>query len=550
VAIRLEPSSQFAPTSASAPPHEAFEGTLVLAAAPFETDPPDLVTSGDFPPEAKLFREKDLRLFPPVRIPFLTEGADLVPLTQDVIRSGTAGSASFWDLLVQPGSVWSDAGDGDWSRAGFPFALVHSLDGVTYNGLARFSYRRGEVSSLRFQIVQQTGYSFVETSFTACGEVPAVLEPGPGQGRDEAAAHWRAVRAGAFPTADWGELAAAVGEEALAGFEGDADPAGVLLTGLVRDGVLYRRECASPSGAMPYTDRMRFGVWSVIKTACVAASLLRLAQVYGESVYDERLTEYVPATVDGPLGAAWERVTFGNLLDMASGISSGSDNLDPNDSGDGYLDPPYWPWYTALTLEEKIRLAFPSGEVKGWGPGAVVRYRDEDMFLLGVAMSRYLAERGAPYATVWEMLEAEVFRPIGILDAPTARSVEADGSPGHPHMVYGWFPTIGDLARVAALFHARGRHGDEQLLHGPSVERLLCGEEPALPANAAGVTYGMATWHVPYGDRSIPSMNGWGGNHVAMFPNGMTGIRVAKSFPPSNVADMAAVADRLEPFEQ
>jgi hypothetical protein len=544
----LEPNLAYAPTGESESAREPFEGTLVLAAAPFETDPRELVASGDFPVVAGLFRDKNLRLFPAARVGFLTDGEDLVPLTQDVIRSGTSGSASFWDLLVQPGRVWSDPGDGGWSRGAFPFALVHSLEGETYNALARFCYRAGEVSNLRFQVVQQTAYSFIETPFSAWGEVPATVEMGAVAARDEAAARYRSARADAFPTAPWSELVGAVGEEALAGFEGGTDPEGVLLIGLVYRGVLYRRDCASAAGPMPYTDRMRFGVWSVIKTACVAVSLLRMAEVYGEGVFAERLTDYVPASVDGPLRAAWERVTFGHALDMATGISSGTNDLDPNEAGDGYLDPPYWPWYAAPSLEDKIRLAFPTGEAKPWGPGAVVRYRDEDMFLLGVALSRYLEARGAPYATVWEMLEAEVFRPIGIHYAPTARSVEPDGSPGHPHMVYGWFPTLGDLARVAELLHARGRHGGRQLLHATAAERLLRGDEPSLPTGPDGIAYGMGTWHVPYGERSILSMNGWGGNHVALFPNGMTGIRLAKSFPESNVAAMAAVADKVDPF--
>jgi hypothetical protein len=45
-------------------------------------------------------------------------------------------------------------------------------------------------------------------------------------------------------------------------------------------------------------------------------------------------------------------------------------------------------------------------------------------------------------------------------------------------------------------------------------------------------------------------MIGWGGNIVALLPNGMTGIRLAKSAASSSTADvdtagMAVVADRL-----
>jgi hypothetical protein len=48
-------------------------------------------------------------------------------------------------------------------------------------------------------------------------------------------------------------------------------------------------------------------------------------------------------------------------------------------------------------------------------------------------------------------------------------------------------------------------------------------------------------------------MIGWGGNIVALLPDGMTGIRLAKSASTSGTADvetagMATVADRLKKF--
>ena len=76
---------------------------------------------------------------------------------------------SYWDIIVQPGRVWSEPQDGGWSRAGFPFALVNSLEGETHNGLATFLYKDGRVSNPRFQIVQQTAPFYVKDDFVAAG---------------------------------------------------------------------------------------------------------------------------------------------------------------------------------------------------------------------------------------------------------------------------------------------------------------------------------------------------------------------------------------------
>ncbi len=78
---------------------------------------------------------RDPKLFPGVAISFFTDKGDLVPFTQDVIRYGSGNQGrSYWDIIVQPGRVWSEADDGEWSRAAFPFALVNSIEGETHNG--------------------------------------------------------------------------------------------------------------------------------------------------------------------------------------------------------------------------------------------------------------------------------------------------------------------------------------------------------------------------------------------------------------------------------
>jgi hypothetical protein len=118
-------------------------------------------------------RGKDPKIFPGVALSFFTEGSDLVPVTQDVIRSGsTTRGRSYWDIIVQPGRVWSEPGDDGWSRASFPVALMHSIEGETHNGVATFLYKGRELTSLQFQVVQQTSPYYIEDYFTAWRRAP------------------------------------------------------------------------------------------------------------------------------------------------------------------------------------------------------------------------------------------------------------------------------------------------------------------------------------------------------------------------------------------
>ena len=56
-------------------------------------------------------------------------------------------------LILSPGRVWSEPGDGGLSRASLPFVLLEGAG--ARNGLATFLYDDNRVSAWRFQIVQE-----------------------------------------------------------------------------------------------------------------------------------------------------------------------------------------------------------------------------------------------------------------------------------------------------------------------------------------------------------------------------------------------------------
>ena len=118
-------------------------------------------------------------------------------------------------------------------------------------------------------------------------------------------------------------------------------------------------------------------------------------------------------------------------------------------------------------------------------------------------MDRFLKSKEGPTANIWSMLQREVFEPIGIHHAPTNRTIEADGSAGHPLMAYGYYPTIGDMVLIARLYQNAGKHGDQQILYAPRIRELLAGLKPhgfptgeKLPEGET--TYSNAFWVTSY----------------------------------------------------
>jgi len=541
----------FVPSPGAGPAHEPFTGTLVLAENLLVSEPADL--------KFHAMLGKDVQYFPAIRLAFITVNGDLVPVTQEVVRSGsTPAGKSYWDVIVQPGRVWAERGDRGWSRAAFPFSLVHTLEGETHHGLATFLYRRGDVTALRYQIVQQTTPGHIELPFTAVGIAPAHLEGLAAVDIAAVAANYRASLQDAVRVRPWSELERRVGAARLAGFDAGLPAGETILTGLDYHGTFYLKDCASAGGPLPWCDRTRFGVWSVTKAFANEVALLRLAQKYGAGVFREKVADYVPEMRAYP---AWAEVTFDDCINMATGIGNGSTQREPNDAVDGYIDATYNEWADAPSVADKVATLLRIAKTYPWGPGAVVRYRDQDMYILGVAMDRYLKRREGATADLWGMLEHEVYGPIGIHDAPINRSIEADGRVGHPLMAYGYYATVGDLVKVARLYHAGGEARGVQILYRPRIDELKAGTtRRGLPTGVHSrdgeTTYFNAFWNLRYDARGgcrlyIPQMEGWGENLVGLFPGGLTGIRIAHAPAETGESDplaMVRVVDGLAPF--
>lgn len=553
----------FAPGT-DAQPAPVFEGRLNIAAAPLQS----------MPALAKSIVDgRNAQLFPGISLGFVTLGDVLVPVERgEMVREIAPGKvASYWRVIAQFGRVWREAGDDGWSRAALPLMLVNDTENHAHQGLATFLYKDGKVSALRLQFVQQTAPYLLSPHCVLWGVAATSLAPLTDREAHAQRAAAQAELAARLPTRPLAELRAQLPPGTLDGFGGPVLPKWQVALGLVKDGTLYFESSPTRYGPYPYPLEMRFGVRSVMKSVATPLSLLRLAEVYGPYVLNLHIGDYVPG-----LDPKWNRIRFIDAANMATGFGgTGSLVTHPNDPNSGYLDNDYDGWYTAPSNADKLRHMNSHLKPYPWEPGTVMRYRDHDFYILGIAVDAFLKSVRGPEADAWDMLRKEVFEPIGILHAPAVRTREPGGRDGQVWFNAGYYPTLDDLAKIALLYQDGGAHGGKQILHKQLTTDLLAargvldqkGDAAAGPADVgadgpATNFYRMGFHFLPYtASRShqrhyLPTMSGFGDNEVILFPGRIVAIRTA------NVAEVPAgeqarsddtdatqrAVDRMAPF--
>ena len=127
------------------------------------------------------------------------------------------------------------------------------------------------------------------------------------------------------------------------------DPKFLVMSALVYDGVLYHKPSPTALGDYPYPRTMRYGIWSVTKSIGPGLGMLRLAQKYGAYVFNLKIKDYVNIEADH---GGWDEVSFGDALNMATGLGGGTVTANPNDIYVDYVDETYDAWYTASSAEQ------------------------------------------------------------------------------------------------------------------------------------------------------------------------------------------------------
>jgi hypothetical protein len=546
-------------TSFSAPegaaPGTPFAARLVLTttAMTVETDPADKMIQHPFewwgifdflakqdPAGAVPLMQLDAGLFPGLTLNLVaTDKGELIPADRSIVRLPLAErTASFWEVIAGPGKTWSltEGDHAGWSKAAFPISLVQSQEGEAWLGLASFEYKDGQVTPLQVQFSSDSGGGFLfwdpDFDVRAWAEVPATFDITAKIDAAAVTADFNAERAARLPIKPLDDLG-----DTMKAAAGGLDPVRTLAVAVLHKGTLYMNPVTTPFGTHPYPQDMRVGVWSASKSLIPGMAALRLAQKYGPEFLDTTIVGYFKEGEDFtyPSSAAKERmdkVTIRNALNMQSGM--GPDGYDANwDSKSTNT----YEWSYSYALADQISHYFnqePNPNVAG--PGKKMVYMDQDMWISTLAMQRFLQYKEGPDATILNMLEAEVYAPIGAPHFVSGTNYTPDGSVGFPFSAWGALPTIDALARAGQLI----AHGGK----GPDGGQIL--DQTLVASLSAGPNYGLAFWRTvaKRGDTilNVPGMRGSGGNIVLSLPNGDAIVVLGRDDYNHSVSDAQLVA--------
>jgi ABC-type dipeptide/oligopeptide/nickel transport system permease component/CubicO group peptidase (beta-lactamase class C family) len=531
-------NAYFMPRENSADALHDFSGTLRIAAAKI----------AGHRLETAAIRNFDS--FPALKVDFFTDEGHLVPTARDRILKGNGS----WNIVLGPGCVWSEPGDNGYSRASFPFTLVGLQASRTHNGVATFLFDQAHVSVLRFQIVQE---SAPRAKFDGWGQAAMTYTPSRLPNQSAETRRFADELRRRTPLQSWAELEQSYEPQKLDRIDVTGNRKNITLSGLIIDDVVYARGCRTRWGDYPYCAQMRHGVYSVSKSLGAMVAMLRLAQKYGDGVFDLQITDYVD--IDSS-HTGWRKVTFGDALNMATGIG----DIEPRRVS-GYVETDSTSLagniFAARTTKEKLKLIAAFGNYP-WGPGEVFRYRSSDTFALAVAMDRFIKSQEGPDADLWGLITREVLRPIGIDHMPVLHTIEPGGARGIPLLDVGMLPTLDEVAKLAKLLRNGGRHRGEQILSAARLDKALGNSIPqglptGWPIEDGETYYHMSLWLHPFRAQSgklvrIPAMSGAGGNYVIFMPNGITAFRFADgryNNPGTwDSTGLRKVADYIRPF--
>jgi Tol biopolymer transport system component len=459
--------------------------------------------------------ESDYADLPEFDFEFVQSDGYLIPVRRGLIIADHPR----WNLFLEPGYVWQEAGDGSYSRASFPFALAVKGGNSSFNGTMTFLFDDQQVSRVWYQVTQETS-SYAQANFW--GLLDAAYHPGTVPDAAQIEAAFAQELAARLPTRPIEQLDRDYPGLDVSAFGRGVTAAHMTWYGVVVDGVNYLGGCQTRLGVYPYCESMRAASFSTAKSAFVSMALMRLALKYDPAIAGLLIKDYVPEYAASP--GDWQQVTFNHAIDMSTGnyVSPGY-MTDDNSQKMGEF-------FGAQPYAERIKAAFDCPHAAE--PGTRWVYRTSDTFILTRALHNYLQGQQGPGADIFQFVVDEVYRPLGLgPGAFTTMRTADDNWQGQAEGGYGlwWIPD--DMAKIGTLLiRDGGRIDGVQVLH-PDLLAAALQRDPG----DRGVRidsrrmYNNAFWANRYTKADgfacefwVPQMLGVSGNVVALFPNGVT----------------------------
>ncbi|HTT21442.1 MAG TPA: hypothetical protein VMG82_21110 [Candidatus Sulfotelmatobacter sp.] len=534
----VDDTAGFGIPSDAAEPTESLEGTLTL------NNPQ---TGGTFTKISDIFHlipasDSPWKHLAEFSFDFVQSGSYLIPRRQGLTITGSPT----WNYIVGPGRVWREDGDDGYMRASLPFALIQRNQNCVHNGEMTFLFNAAKsprISNVYYQITQETCYPM---KFNLWGIVSASYSPRAVAGSDTLKKNHETELSHRMPTKPFSALQTDFPKSGIdiATFtHAYKNPENVTTYGLVINGVNYVSGCPTRFGEYAFCADMRLPSYSIAKSAFAGVALMRLGQLYGRSVYSELIKSFVPQYV---LGGKWDATTFGNTSDMATG----------NFNVDGYEADEDSATMDAFLVDEKFeaKVADAFAFKRNYAPpGTKWVYQSSATFLVTQAMNAYLHQRKGSGRDLFDMVRDDVYIPLGLSQGGLT-TIRTDNSPtGAPSGYYGLFFSQDDIAKIGRFLNeGNGTINGIQTLEPTRLKEALFRSAPnsavsGVPivneraASALGAAvlgrkrvpdsrrYSHGFWGRYISTTEFPQyscdfwisiMAGYGGNLVALLPNG------------------------------
>lgn len=475
-------------------------------------------------------------IFPGFTVDFIAHDGELIPIQKEPIFTRDY-SNSFWDVIVGAGDVWQEENDGEWSRASFPLSLIDRYMGQVRNCVAAFVYQPGTISNVYVQCSQETA----DFNDSSGGDIRVMLNevdyqpmnfPDSEQVIEQHNQH-KSRRLPVFPlsTIDTDHEIADYFDKSL------WTNASTSLGAVLVDEKIYLHPPNTRHGLFPYPAEMRHGVYSVTKGMTGALALFYLEERYDEDVFDELITDYVPALADHP---AWQGVTFSHTLNMATGTEG-------SEAAEHLLNI----LVLARTAEEAINNIATLGDYPE-APGEKFNYASTNLFVLSYALQNYVEEKEGPGIYYWDLVHEHVLVPIGAEYFTLRHTLESDGSKGIPILAYGAFPTLDEAAKISLLISHEGEYEERQLLNRERIREALGRTDWAgYNTDERGVMYRHSFRSTSFRTSirckvNVSYMLGWGANHVLFLPDDVIIIRFMDEYD-FDIDDLVRSVDKQIP---
>jgi hypothetical protein len=456
-------------------------------------------------------------LFPDLTVEFDSDERHLIPRIRGLVE-GRTDNERYWDLIVGAGAVWREEGDEGWNRASFPFSLLGRYVGEVRNCVATFVYLDGEMSNASIQCSQETAVLEAQQLGDIRALVPATYEPETFPDTDELLAGYERSESDRVPIAPLTEID---GSNRIANhFDRSVQTnASTSLGAVSMNGTLYVHPPATRHGTYPYLDEMRHGVFSVTKSMAGALSMFYFAERYGEAIFNELISDYVPAFQGLP---EWEGVTFSHALNMVTGTRAGEEG-----------DLLYYPLELAPDSETAIH------NIAGFGdypeaPGEQFNYATTNTFVLSYALENYVQRMEGPGVHYWDLVRDNVLAPIGAEDFGLLSTRDTDASERVPILGLGAYPTLDNAAKIALLIFNEGEHDGAQLLNRNKIREALGRTAWEGYRAFSGLRYSHSFWsrtvRVGGCNVRIAYMEGLGENRILFFPSGVITFQFTDEF--------------------